>query len=75
MMDSDPTSSTSHLESSKDTVDRAEAVVRPQEEINWKDRCSTLEQTLHKFKQQASNIRDLLAEKVACFYRNRSKYK
>ena len=35
--------------------------------INWKERCAILEETLYKFKHQASTIRDLLAEKVSFF--------
>ncbi|XP_048392591.1 pleckstrin homology domain-containing family H member 2 isoform X1 [Stegostoma tigrinum] len=33
-------------------------------EINWKDRCMTLESQLLKFRVQASKIRELLAEKM-----------
>ena len=37
------------------------------EVIDYKERCQTLETTLYKFKQQASKIRDLLAEKVPTY--------
>ena len=48
-----------------------------EEEVDWKERCDVLEASLHRFKQQASRIRELLAVKVGikrgetnknCFY-------
>ena len=35
------------------------------DEVNWKERCHTLEASLHKFKQQATRIRELLSQKVS----------
>ena len=35
--------------------------------INWKERCILLEASLQKFKQQASNIRQLLSERVRTY--------
>ena len=45
-------------------ADPATRVADASEVIDYKERCQTLETTLYKFKQQASKIRDLLAEKV-----------
>ena len=36
-----------------------------EDQINWKERCHTLEASLHKFKSQAAKIRELLAQKVS----------
>ena len=38
------------------------------EDINWKERCHTLEASLHKFKNRAAQIRELLAAKVSRNY-------
>ena len=32
--------------------------------VDWKERCLALEASLHKFKQQASRIRELLGDRV-----------
>ena len=45
-------------------ADQAARMAGASEVIDYKERCQTLETTLYKFKQQASKIRDLLAEKV-----------
>ena len=39
-----------------------------EDQINWKERCHTLEASLHKFKSQAAKIRELLAQKVSTSY-------
>ncbi len=36
-----------------------------EDQVNWKERCHTLEASLHKFKSQAAKIRELLAQKVS----------
>ena len=64
-----PSSSSLASGSSQSSVDPAlsRAASAAGDGIDYKDRCQTLEATLYKFKQQASKIRDLLAEKVAVF--------
>lgn len=41
----------------------------PEDAVNWKERCLTLESQLMKFRLQASKIRELLAEKVGLMVR------
>ena len=71
-----PSSSSLASGSSQSSVDPAARVagadpsartVGAGEVIDYKERCQTLETTLYKFKQQASKIRDLLAEKVPTY--------